>query len=617
MSYTITHANGTNPIVIADGTVDTSTSITLVGRNTPSYGQYLDQNFLNMLENFSNSSSPVNPISGQLWYNSTQGTLKIYNGTAFKNVSNATSGSSSPINPNIGDFWWDTVNGQLDVYNGTSWIAVGPVSTGTVVAETIIDTSSVPHNVISFQINNTRYAILSKDIGTFHTNILGFSTIGPGFNIASTSFVTNNRFVGTATNSDALGSVGAASFMRADQNTSTVGILSVTNNTGINVGTSGQASINITGNEVHLDNTQNNGIIRLRTKTAAGVADALDILGNADVQINGNLIVLGNLDVTTSTETSIVSGINPSYNTTSGAFQVVGGVGIGGNINVGGAVSDFNGNVQVNNLIATTDINGNGNVYACGISAGVIGNTGALIQGTLTSASASQPNLTTLGTLTGLQVSGISGFTGGTVTFNPTSANKLVLGNVGNVQILGGTSLQFLQTDGSGNMTWSTVYIPVGASATAGQIPVYSNSNYIAGNAGVTYNGNLNITGNILATNDIVAFYSDQRLKTDITPITNALEKVNKINGVTYYTNDIADKLGIGDNREHVGVIAQEIQSVLPQVIHSAPFDLDENGISKSGENYLTVQYDKIIPLLIQAIKELSAEVEALKARGS
>jgi len=609
MSYTITHANGTNPIVIADGTVDTSTSITLVGRNTPSYGQYLDQNFLNMLENFSNSSSPVNPISGQLWYNSTQGTLKIYNGTAFKNVSNATSGSSSPINPNIGDFWWDTVNGQLDVYNGSMWVVVGPVATGTVVAETIIDTSSVPHNVISFQINNTRYAILSKDIGTFHTNILGFSTIGPGFNIASTSFVTNNRFVGTATNSDALGSVGAASFMRADQNTSTVGILSVTNNTGINVGTSGQASINITGNEVHLDNTQNNGIIRLRTKTAAGVADALDILGNADVQINGNLFVLGNLDVTTSTETSIVSGVNSSYNTTSGAFQVVGGVGIGGNINVGGPVNTFSGNVIVANLQTS------GNVYANYINAGVLGNNGASLVGTINTAA--QPQITSLGTLTGLQVSGTAGFTGGTVTFNPTSANKLVLGNVGNVQILGGTSLQFLQTDGSGNMTWSTVYIPVGASATAGQIPVYSNSNYIAGNAGVTYNGNLNITGNILATNDIVAFYSDQRLKTDITPITNALEKVNKINGVTYYTNDIADKLGIGDNREHVGVIAQEIQSVLPQVIHSAPFDLDENGISKSGENYLTVQYDKIIPLLIQAIKELSAEVEALKARGS
>ena len=69
-----------------------------------------------------------------------------------------------------------------------------------------------------------------------------------------------------------------------------------------------------------------------------------------------------------------------------------------------------------------------------------------------------------------------------------------------------------------------------------------------------------------------------------------------------------------GDDREHVGVLAQEIQQVLPQVVLQAPFDIDPTSGSISGEHYLTVQYDKIVPLLIQAIKELSAEVEALKA---
>ena len=72
--------------------------------------------------------------------------------------------------------------------------------------------------------------------------------------------------------------------------------------------------------------------------------------------------------------------------------------------------------------------------------------------------------------------------------------------------------------------------------------------------------------------------------------------------------------LGIGDDREHVGVLAQEIQQVLPQVVLQAPFDIDPTLGSASGQHYLTVQYDKIVPLLIQAIKELSAEVEALKA---
>jgi hypothetical protein len=121
----------------------------------------------------------------------------------------------------------------------------------------------------------------------------------------------------------------------------------------------------------------------------------------------------------------------------------------------------------------------------------------------------------------------------------------------------------------------------------------------------------------MLATQDIVAYYSDQRLKTDIVEIPNALDKVKSIRGVTYRPNELAFTLGVGDNNEHLGVLAQEIAQVAPQVIKAAPFDIAEDGSSKSGENYLTVQYDKLVPLLIEAIKELSAEVEALKARGS
>jgi len=63
-----------------------------------------------------------------------------------------------------------------------------------------------------------------------------------------------------------------------------------------------------------------------------------------------------------------------------------------------------------------------------------------------------------------------------------------------------------------------------------------------------------------------------------------------------------------------VGVSAQEVKAVLPEVVSAAPFDLDEKGESKSGENYMTVNYEKLVPLLIEAIKELKAEVEALKA---
>ena len=615
MSYTITHANGTNPIVIADGTVDTSTSITLVGKNTPSYGQYLDQNFLFMLENFANSSQPISPITGQIWYDSTHSVLKVYNGTIFKNIASATSSSSSPLNPVIGDLWFDTVNQQLNCYNGSAWVIIGPLGgAGQVVSETLYDTGSASHSVISFKINNVRYAILSKDaLFTPNVSISGFSTVNPGFNIASTSFVSNNKFVGQASDSAALGGVSSASFMRSDTNTSTSGTLSITNNSGLSVGTTGQGSLNIYSNEVHLDNTLSSGITRLRTKNSTGsVLDSLDILGNGSVQVNYDLIVAGNLDVVTSNETGIINGTATSTSTTTGAFQVV--VGIGGNINTGGTVNTFSGNVVVANLQTS------GNVYANYINAGVIGNSGASLVGTVSTAA--QPQITTLGTLTSLGVNGTTGFvgattfSGGTVTFNPTASGPTILGNVGNVKISGGSSTYILQTDGSSNLTW--IPNPIGTSGSAGYIGVYTGASAIAANSSVRFDGsNVNITGGLTATQDIVAFYSDARLKTDIVTIPSALDKVKNIRGVTYKPNELAFSLGIGDNNEHIGVIAQEVQAVAPQVIKAAPFDIAEDGSSKSGENYLTVQYDKLVPLLIEAIKELSAEVEALKAKGS
>ena len=120
-------------------------------------------------------------------------------------------------------------------------------------------------------------------------------------------------------------------------------------------------------------------------------------------------------------------------------------------------------------------------------------------------------------------------------------------------------------------------------------------------------------TGEIRATNEVTAYYSDRRLKTDIEKIDNALEKITRLNGVTYRANEIAVNYGYDSTKKHTGLLADEVQEVLPEVIRAAPFDIDENGKSKSGENFLTVQYEKIIPLLIEGIKELSKEVEQLK----
>jgi hypothetical protein len=110
-------------------------------------------------------------------------------------------------------------------------------------------------------------------------------------------------------------------------------------------------------------------------------------------------------------------------------------------------------------------------------------------------------------------------------------------------------------------------------------------------------------TGEIRATNDVTAYYSDDRLKVRLSNIANSLDKINSLNGFYYKPNEIAQELGYKDELR-VGVSAQEVDKVLSEAITDAP-------ISKK---YMAVQYDKLIPLLIEAVKELSAKVEKLES---
>lgn len=126
-------------------------------------------------------------------------------------------------------------------------------------------------------------------------------------------------------------------------------------------------------------------------------------------------------------------------------------------------------------------------------------------------------------------------------------------------------------------------------------------------------------TGEIRATGMISAYYSDKRLKENIEVIPNALDKVMSLRGVTFNANSVAETYGYSTETQ-VGVIAQEVEAVLPQIVHPAPFDIDvlEDGteVSKSGNNYKTVDYEKLVPLLIEAIKELNIEVRRFKELG-
>jgi hypothetical protein len=128
MAYTILRADGSILLELADGRVDdTTTSLTLIGRNRDGYGEQLNNNLVKLLSNFANTSinPPRNPITGQIWYDRTAKRLKVYDGE-FRILSGAILSGTRPTNANIGDLWFDTINNQLKILNQDSELLVGP-----------------------------------------------------------------------------------------------------------------------------------------------------------------------------------------------------------------------------------------------------------------------------------------------------------------------------------------------------------------------------------------------------------------------------------------------------------------------------------------------------------
>lgn len=306
MAYTINLTDGSIFATVADGTINTSSSMVLVGKNYAGYGEFLDENFIHLLENGSNTTAPGAPLTGQLWWDKTNNVMKVYNGTTFKVIGSATASSSQPTSNVAGDLWFDTTNQQLKVYNGTGFILVGPASTsgqGTsgAIVTTVTDNLAVDHVVVQFYVQNTIVAIVSKD-ATFtpQTPIAGFATIGPGMQLSSS--VSSALFRGTSTDSNSLGGLTSAQFLRSDANDTTSGTLGVLNDTGFTVGVDQDAKISVTTatSAVNIQNqTQdaniaiqvNDGGVNTTALFVNGATSQVGVLGLTNLNANG----VGNL----------------------------------------------------------------------------------------------------------------------------------------------------------------------------------------------------------------------------------------------------------------------------------------------------------------------------------
>jgi hypothetical protein len=309
MAYTINLTDGTIFATIADGTINTSSSMTLVGKNYAGYGEFLDENFIRLLENASNTTPPGAPLTGQLWWDSSNDLLQVYNGEQWKTISSATSSATTPTSNVQGDLWYDTVNAQLKVYTGTQFILVGPAFTaGTgqtgAIVDTIVDTSAVSHVVIKFFVNNSIVAIMSKDaVFTPQVAITGFTTIIPGMQLATTVGGQTPLFTGTANNSTFFNSLSTTDFIRANTTAITTGQLIVANDAGgLSVGADQDLRLTVSGTTASIANQTTNGNI---TFSVTGLANALVINGSTGV-VSGNQINANYADVAERFEADVV-----------------------------------------------------------------------------------------------------------------------------------------------------------------------------------------------------------------------------------------------------------------------------------------------------------------------
>ena len=260
MSYTVNKSNSSaspNQYTVQDGVVNTQTDLSFIGKGYAGYGEVIAENFLHLMENFANTTAPTKPVQGQLWYDSATNRLKVYSGTVFvPSGGNVPYQSTEPTAPAQGDLWIDSDTGQMYYYNGASSVLVGPPSstgnTNGFTYDVIVDSSDASQNITKWFNDGNLIAIISEDEFTPKATLSGFATIKKG--ITLTTAISGTKFAGTATDSDALGGVSAASFLRSDSNDTTAGTLGIVTDSGMTVGADSDLSITVDSTGVIVSN---------------------------------------------------------------------------------------------------------------------------------------------------------------------------------------------------------------------------------------------------------------------------------------------------------------------------------------------------------------------------
>jgi microcystin-dependent protein len=355
MAITVQTTEGT--ITIADNSTDETTSLTLPGRKFNGYGTVINQNLIDLLQNFAGPTEPNNPVEGQLWFDTGAAKeLKVFDGSNFIDAGKIKSGATQPTaqQSTAGDLWSDTTTQQLYLWNGTAWVLIGPeysegLTTGAK-SETVFDVSNNEKTVIKMYAQGVVVAVVSNESFTPKVNIPGLTTIKKGINLASTS-LNPGILNGTASAAQSLlvndREVLGSNFLRGDIASTSNAALSIKSNQGVTIGLDSSLKIETNGNTANVRQTAQNGNIDFNLVNDLGLSRAvLRLNGSTErVGINRNpdeaLHIGGNLQISATTE----AGEN-------GDIIVDGSASIAGTLNVTGNTTLSTANITTTN--ATT-----------------------------------------------------------------------------------------------------------------------------------------------------------------------------------------------------------------------------------------------------------------------
>lgn len=439
MAYTIYNSDGSVLVTLGEGKADqVSTSLTLIGKNYPNYGEIFNNNLIKLLENFASVNEPNSPLTGQIWYDTAEGRIKVYdlNGV-FRPITNALSADVKPVTLANNDFWFDTHNQQMFFTpDANNLYTIGPISsvllgTNGWIPKTVIDTSGNSRTITELWSGGRHLGILSTSSFTMSISTSGMTVLQAGLNLNQT--ISGIRFVGTATSADSVQGITVSQLVKNTGVASQTifGQLIVQDNFGFQVSNAALQNVALkintsTAVATLIYNTPNKNLSIEITNSTIGSTSSVYVdatnrylgLWNKSpaypVDINGNVFIRGNLTVI-GTQTIFTSTTLRVYDNN---IDIGYPVGLGDDLLASGGGITLWGSTGSNKTISwrqTTGWNFNTNTNVTTGSTIMIGGVSVITSSTLGTGITTAPGLTRVGVLSQLTVTNVY-ITGNTIS---------------------------------------------------------------------------------------------------------------------------------------------------------------------------------------------------------